>query len=362
MNLRDVRLLRFTIAFGITVLVIFLLYVGKNLLIPFLIAIVIWYLIHVLTDMYRSAYWGQYRLPYLLALFAALLTFSMMLLLLAALISQNISEVIAVAPTYQVNLEDLTADMFKFIGIHEAPNTANITDELNLAQIITSFITGFTAIASNTGIILLYVVFILFEQKSFWKKIKAMARNDEQEEALHRVIKKIDRDLKTYIGVKTLVSLLTGITSYIILKLVAVDFAAFWAVVIFFFNYIPNIGSILATIFPSVLTLVQFDTMYPFIVVTVALSTVQIILGNVLEPRLMGRSLNLSPMVIFFSLAFWGSIWGVLGMFLCVPITVITMVIVSHFRQTRIIAILLSEDGQVYSTQKPKVKVSEPSN
>ncbi len=131
------------------------------------------------------------------------------------------------------------------------------------------------------------------------------------------------------------------------MKIVGLDFAEFWALLIFFLNYIPNIGAIVATAFPSLLALIQFQNWLPFIIITSALTTIQFIVGNLIEPRYLGKSLNLSPLVMLIALAVWGAIWGVIGMFLAVPITVMMIIIFAHFEKTRGLAILLSQDGLI---------------
>jgi len=117
--------------------------------------------------------------------------------------------------------------------------------------------------------------------------------------------------------------------------------------VIFVMNYIPVVGSILGTVFPSLLALIQFDSFYPFIIVTGLICLMQFLTGNILEPRVMGNRLNLSPLVILLSLTLWGAIWGIVGMFLCVPIMVIVMIVFSHFSKTRAIAVMLSKNGKI---------------
>lgn len=118
----------------------------------------------------------------------------------------------------------------------------------------------------------------------------------------------------------------------------------------FFLNFIPNIGAIIAIAFPASLAIVQFTSWIPFTKIIFGLGTVQFIVGNIIEPRYLSNSLNLSPLVILFALAVWGDIWGLLGMFLAVPITVMMMIIFAHFEKTRPIAILLSRDGNVFRT------------
>jgi predicted PurR-regulated permease PerM len=126
-----------------------------------------------------------------------------------------------------------------------------------------------------------------------------------------------------------------------------VKFAALWGLLIFMLNFIPTVGSIFAVIISLVVVLVQFGSLSYLLSIGVLLTVIQLLIGNVLDPRLMGRSLNLSPIVLLLALGFWGAIWGVLGMFLCVPFMVIMNIVLSHFPQTRNIAILLSADGKI---------------
>ena len=128
---------------------------------------------------------------------------------------------------------------------------------------------------------------------------------------------------------------------------VGVDFAGFWAVMVFFFYYIPTVGSIMAIIAPALLTLIQFDSLTPFLIVLLVFGSIQVVTANVIEPAIMGRSLNLSPLVVIVSLVVWGTIWGVVGMFLCVPIMVVALIVLAQFEATRPVAVLLSADGRI---------------
>ena len=116
---------------------------------------------------------------------------------------------------------------------------------------------------------------------------------------------------------------------------------------IFLLNYIPTIGSLVATVFPSIFCLLQFGEITSFLIVLFAVGGIQVIVGNIIEPKLFGRSLNLSPLVTILSLAVWGKIWGVTGMVLSVPITVIMIIIFSQFEKTKAIAMVLSENGDI---------------
>ncbi|MDD9889145.1 MAG: AI-2E family transporter, partial [Gammaproteobacteria bacterium] len=142
-------------------------------------------------------------------------------------------------------------------------------------------------------------------------------------------------------------SSMTGILSYIFLRVMDIDFAGMWGIIIFLLNFIPTVGSIVATIFPALIALAQSDGYTLSIIVLGGIGTIQICIGNILEPRLMGSSFNLSPIVILLNLALWGYIWDIPGMFLCVPFLIIVTIILSHFPQTRPIAIILSSDGRL---------------
>jgi predicted PurR-regulated permease PerM len=130
------------------------------------------------------------------------------------------------------------------------------------------------------------------------------------------------------------------------MRFVGLDFAAFWALLVFILNFIPTIGSIVATILPGLLGLVQFESWKPVIILLVGITVIQQALGNFIEPNLMGMTLNLSPLVVVMSLILWGMLWGIVGMFLCVPITVILVIILGNFPATRWVAVLLSKEGQ----------------
>lgn len=339
--------LSFVLYAAVAGMTFYLLIVGKALILPFVVAIVFWYLIATLARTYeRLGPWGM-RMPSWLATGFAVLTFVALLSAFIDLTRNNISQVVSVAPIYQANLEGLAEHLVELTGFH-IPTLDQLMSQLDLGSMAGRVASSLTAFAGNVGIILVYVIFLLIEQSGFSAKLDAIVTDPAKRDKVRRTILRINDDIRTYIWVKTGLSLVTGGISYAVMKIVGLDFAEFWAVVIFLLNYIPTIGSILGIVFPTLLALVQFpDSLTPFLIVLVCLGATQVITGNVVEPRLMGRSLNLSPLVIILSLALWGSIWGVIGMFLSVPITVIAMIVMAQFPATRPVAIILSSDGIV---------------
>ena len=177
--------------------------------------------------------------------------------------------------------------------------------------------------------------------------MRALFPDPQRRREIDRILTRIGSDTRAYISLKTLVSIMTADFSYVVMRIVGLDYAEFWAILIFVFNFIPNLGSLIATLLPSLLALVQFDHLRPFFIVAGGVTAIQLFVANVIEPRIMAGSLNMSPLVIILSLVLWGTLWGVPGMFLCVPLMAILMIVFSHFKQTRPLAILMSEDGQV---------------
>lgn len=324
-----------------------ILTLGKDLIIPMVLGVFIWYLINILADAILKINVRGIGVPRLVAFLLALVVILGSLTLLTNVISSSINTVIRAAPAYQENINSLLNRVAQWMGLSESPQLRELLNKIDFNNIIQNLGLTVAGFIGSAGLILVYTLFIFLEQKCFIPKIDRMLPDEAQQKKVHRILKRVYDDTKTYIGIKTLTSLLTGFVSYGIMKSINLDFAVFWALLIFLFNFIPTIGSIVATFFPSILALVQFPTLGPFLVVVIGVSATQVVIGNILEPRLMGNILNLSPLVILISLALWGSVWGIPGAILCVPITVVLAIIFSNFDKTRAVAILLSKDGEL---------------
>ena len=341
------KLERVVYAMIAVILTFYVLHVGQALLLPLVIAGAIAYVISILAHGIRAIQIRTIRVPKPLAMIVAIGVILAGLWFVINLITVNVTAVANVAPDYQQNLEALIYKGYQAVGIEDVPNLKEIISQIDLRAYLQDFGRTVRTLVSSTGIIIVYLIFLLLEQRTFSNKIKAIIRDRQKQKDAFELIDKIRSDIRTYVAIKVLTSATTGVLSFLVLNMVGVDFASFWAVLIFLLNFIPTIGSIIATIFPSALTLVQFDTIGPFILTISILSAIQFAIGSLVEPKLMGNRLNLSPIVILLSLGLWGSIWGIPGMFLGVPITVIMMIVCSYFPGTRPIAVLLSGDGRV---------------
>ncbi len=346
------KLIKFGMAMLITALIFTLLIVAQNLLLPLVIAIAIWYLINLLASGFARLRIGRFALPRILCFLASILTFLFCISMLVQFISGSLNDMSSATTAYEENLRALWAYLpfAQYLPIDGFFD--NVAARLDLSAIVTSVAVSFTSIARDSLLIVIYVLFLLFEQGNFNRKLSALMGDPQQEKRVLRIVTQIKADIQKYISIKFLASATTGILSYLLLNALDINFAVIWGLLIFLLNFIPTIGSIVATIFPSLMALAQSNEGFGlFFAVLFGITSLQILIGNIIEPRITGKSLNLSPVVILFNLALWGAIWGIPGMFLCVPLLIITTIVLAHFPKTRPIAILLSSDGQVNITE-----------
>ena len=206
---------------------------------------------------------------------------------------------------------------------------------------------GVGALLSNTFLILITVIFIVLEASSFPKKLKAIS-GDSNESLVN--LQKIVSNIKHYMAIKTLVSIATGILIAIWLIILRVDYPWLWGMLAFFLNFVPNIGSIIAAVPPALLAFVQFGIV-KLLLTALGFMVVNVMIGNIIEPRFMGRGLGLSTLVVFVSLVFWGWVLGPVGMLLSIPLTMTVKIALESKEDTRWIAILLGSDVRGESTR-----------
>lgn len=342
------KILNYTATTVIVVLVFYLLIVGEALLLPLVIAIALWYLINTLANAFSRISIGEYSFPKPACLVASILTFLSLIWALINFLSSNFDDVLEVVPLYQENLTARLQELpFADIALQ------SVTDWFDLPAFAASIAASAAGILASSFLILIYVLFLFLEQGNFDKKISSLFSGSGQEEDVRKIISHIRDDIQKYISIKMFTSSMTGILSYIFLSIMDVDFAGVWGLLIFLLNFIPTVGSIIATTFPAMIALAQSDGYTLFIIVLAGIGFFQICIGTILEPRLMGSSFNLSPIIILLNLALWNYIWGIPGMFLCVPFLIIITIVLSHFPQTRPIAIILSSDGHLRTPLDP---------
>ena len=335
----------------ITALIILLLVIAKHLIIPLIVAISIWYLINTIAQYFQKFSLFRKSLPRSWSCFLAFVVIIGVLAFSVNIILANVEKMLMAVPRYEQTLDDLIAGALSWFEFEETPSLAKLLAEIDLRPLMLTLGSSISNFAGKLILIVVYVIFLLLEQRFFKLKFQAFFSKPDQYRKGVTTLERINTSIRTYITVKTFVSFLTGGLSYIAMGIIGLDFAAFWAFLIFLMNFIPSIGSIAATALVAGFALLQFQELSPFLITLITIGLIQLAIGNYLDPSLMGRSLNISPLVVILSLALWGSIWGVIGMALCVPIMVSLMIILSQFPSTAPLAVLLSQNGRILGVE-----------
>ena len=328
------------------------LWFGRSIIIPILIAAFLWYLMNAISDYYRrifptpdSPQFGKklWQITFdWLSYIGTLITVFLVCYLFITQIRPMFSELLTALPALQDKLVAFGTYLSNSVGIKfDANMIPNIT---KIAANIGSSIAG---LAASMGMVFVYMIFMFVEQSTFNQKFNSLFPGKLQSKKILYIIDSIDTNMKKYLFVKTAISGVTGIASYIWLQLIGIEFAGVWAFIVFITSYIPTIGAIVACSLPILYSLVSAPSLQQPILTAVGLIGLQILFGNIIEPKLTGKTLNLSTLAILINLVFWGMIWGVAGMFFSVPMLVAIYIVCAQFDSTRPIAILLSADGNI---------------
>lgn len=338
------------------------LYFMRDLITPFALAIFIWLIIDAFA---RWLYRLSPRFPYWLALTIAILTVVAGIVGIIMIVADTAGSVASQAPRYGERLDEIFGWVGGFFG-NDDLSIKSFIASLNLEDKLSSGLAGFAGtvqgVFSNLATIAIYVAFLFAAQSSFSKKMDDLFPEMTRRKQAAKVFARIRISIEKYIGVQTIISLMQTIISYIIMAALGLENAMFWALVIFILNYIPIVGGLAAVILPVAFGLVQFETLTPIIILASGLFGAQFIIGNTIQPKMMGDSMNLSALVVVLSLTLWYALWGGVGAFLSAPLTVIIMIILAQFPTTRWIAVLLSADGQPdMDEDEKKIAAAKPS-
>ncbi|MBK9192033.1 MAG: AI-2E family transporter [Crocinitomicaceae bacterium] len=316
------------------------LYLGQHLIIPFIIALVVWYLLNSLGDLFGKIKLGRKSMPRIWQLILGLVLFLVVSFMIIQLVIANFEVFEKSYPVYHNNFINLTETISEKYKVDLS--SVKLEDNFNLPTLLAGAVDSSLGFVASFFLVLLYVIFLLLEQQIFQQKIKLIFNERTEYVKFLGIVKKVDESIHSYVTIKTSLCFLGGALSYILLLIMQVDFAFLWAFLIFLFNFIPIIGAFIGVLFPSLIAILQFGTWLEPVLVISLLTAIQLVIGNFVEPKILGTKLNLSPLVVIISLSFWGALWGVAGMFLCVPITVMLMIVFGQFKETKNIAILLS--------------------
>jgi predicted PurR-regulated permease PerM len=327
------------------------LYIGKAVWVPIFFGAVVVYVIVGVTDALRRVPWAGPVLPLQIRYILSILFIGFAVLTIGRLVIANKDQVIALAPQYQEALLATIQKLAVVFKLETEPTWTTLRQDMlariNLKALLGSTLASVSSIAVTLVVVLLYTVFLLVEQHSFGGKLAQLSSDPRSVARIGSIIGAINRRIGTYLALKTMLSVLLGAVSWLIMLAFGLKFAAFWAVLIALLNFVPYVGSALGVLFPIIMALVQFSDPAPIVWLLAALVAVQFVIGNFLDPYVMGNSLNLSPFAILVSLAAWSELWGIAGAFLAVPITAAVVIVLSEFAGSRPIAVLLSRNGRL---------------
>jgi len=325
----------------------FILHIMRPILLPFFIAIFFVILLDPCINMLVLR-----RVPLQLAIFITILFASGLFYLLGLLIYASIESFVTEFPKYEQRMTILFEGVIKrfnisSLNLHQIDWRQQLS-QISIAGVIRSiFITGvgsfFTFFIKFLLIILLIVYMLVGKRKLPGKIEKGFHDDPEKMERINNIIRNIDDQVQKYLGMKTLISFVTGVSVSIALSIIGVDFAIVWGLFAFFFNFIPNIGSIIASLFPIIVAFLQFDSFFSVLWVILSMVAIQITIG-IIEPQTMGHRLNLSPLFVLMSLIFWGWLWGIGGMLLAVPFLATIKIVFENIPALKPLSIIMSQN------------------
>jgi predicted PurR-regulated permease PerM len=317
------------------------------LFIPLFFAILACYAMGIPLD-----YLKRLKVPSFLRIFVTIAIVMAVIFMLGKLVTVNINAFQEQLPAYETKFWEYAGHILAYFDISQEQGKEMLDSFFSnfkqkrlasLGGLVQTLSGSFFSFLGNLMWVLLFMVFILAEREAFTRRLVRILGDDGAASVLETMTR-VNQSVQQYLGLKTMISLLTGALVTVVLWLFGVDFALLWGTLVFIMNFIPTIGSIVATIPPIAVTLFQSGSISKTLLVAVLLIVIQVIVGNILEPKVMGRGLNLSPLVVLLSLIFWGWIWGIPGMLLSVPLTAAIRIAMEQIDSTRTVAALISSE------------------
>ena len=281
------------------------------------------------------------KVPTALAVVVVILGVVTGLAAFGALLVTSVSDFREALPRYKVGLQEHSEHLQSWLARFDLDLTFGsifgAVEPGSVIDVLGTTLSSILAAMMNTTLVVLLMVFILLEAAGFPRKLRASMRDPNADLSRYA---RVTVEVQRYLAVKTAMSLVTGLAVCALTWALGVDFPMLWGLTAFLFNYIPNVGSILAAVPALIITLVQLGLGYTM-AVGAGYLVINTVMGNIIEPQLMGNRLGLSPLVVFASLVLWGWIWGPVGMLLSVPLTVIVKIVLENNEETAWIAVLL---------------------
>ena len=319
---------------------------AAEIVVPILLSL---FLAIVLSPLYN--FFNKKKVPNGISLSLVIGLFLLALFLVAKLVGSSAQDFSANIDFYAKQLSVYYLSITQFantIGIEIAvDDLSTLINSKQAMGFASSLLKSMGSMFSNGFVILLTVIFMMLESQHFVEKISFASRDND---TLEHIVK-ISSQIKEYMVLKALISLLTGFIIWVALMIIGTDYAFLWAVLAFMLNFIPNIGSIIAAVPVVLLTLVQLGSLSA-VAVSILYVVVNVVIGSIVEPKVMGKGLGLSTLVVFVSLIFWGWLLGIVGMLLSIPLTIMVKIILDANKNTKWIAVLLGTGEYIPAVNK----------
>ena len=283
--------------------------------------------------------------PHKVALGLALVFTTLVFVLTAYEVTSHASTFLAQLIAYAPQINGLVQSLGQDLGMSVPPTVDQLVSEVNLPHYLSSLAGAAKAIASGAVFVFVYLIFLLISRSGFEAKGHTLFASEDGFQKAQAVFVRIRRGVERYVWVQTMAALIIAAASFALMRVIHLHNAVFWSFLIFVFAYIPILGGAIGILLPPIFALVQFGVHWQPFGLLIGAELIHFAVGNFIAPRMQGMSLNVDPVVVVLSLAFWGAIWGVPGMFLSTPLTVVAIVVLVQFPGTKWISILLSGDG-----------------
>ncbi|WP_339932652.1 AI-2E family transporter [uncultured Brevundimonas sp.] len=274
---------------------------------------------------------------------------------------QASTDAVALGP----RLDQILADVYRLFGQYSPPTASELIARVDLSRYIAMVARQAQGVVVGAIFVMVYLGFLIASQDGFRRKlVNLFPERSARSEAVD-VFQRVRGGVEGYLWVQTVTGAMICAAAWLLMRAVGLQNAEFWTFVIFIVGFIPVLGGAIAGLAPPVFALVQFPAYWPALILLVGLQIILFVVGNMVQPRMQGDNQNIDPVVVLLSLALWGQLWGVVGMFLSTPLAVMAMAILAEFKGSRWMAILLSGDGEPYvdkpaAEEKPRGRVKTP--
>lgn len=331
------------IAFGVAV---FLLWVGRFILVSLVFGIILFSLTTAMIDRISTLRMGPLRFPRWISIVLSVIFLTLCLVVLAVVLMNEMNRLIATMLLYSDVATDAVARLFAWLGDDTRTAVENAILSVNVNAYLRSIAVQLSGVVSIAVMTSLVVGFLFAEQFWFRQKLLNLFSDPARAERAGLIGRSIVRRVNRYLLVKTIVSVATGLQVYAVMRFAGLEFAPAVGMLTAILNFIPSIGSIVASAIAILAVFIQMPGPWVTVLISGLVCLIQFVNGNIIEPIFMGRTLQLSTFCIVLALAFWGAVWGIPGMFLAVPMMVAMMILFSYIAPLRPLAVLMSRDGR----------------